>query len=174
MKIILDAGHGGKDPGAIGGNLQEKDLALAIVRKIAARCLPLDVCFTRQDDVFVPINERAKMANTMGADCFVSVHLNSAANFTANGIETLCYSEKGDSYKLANMMQDALIKETGAQNRGVKIRPDLGVLRGTKMTAILIECGFISHALERTKLASAAYQDKIAKTVAAVLKYVYK
>lgn len=174
MKIILDAGHGGKDPGAIGGNLQEKDLALAIVQKIAARCLPLDVCLTRKNDAFVSINERAKIANTLNADCFVSIHMNAAANENAHGIETLCYSEKGDSYKLANMMQAALIKATGAENRGIKIRPDLGVLRGTKMTAILIECGFISNTLERTKLASAEYQDKIAQTVAAVLKYVFK
>lgn len=168
-KLFLDAGHGGKDCGATRDGVKESDINLALTEKIAAVADNMEIKHSRETDVFVGINERAKMANAWGADVFVSIHVNAAANETANGIETLCYSDNGKSYALAKDMQAALIKGTGATDRGVKIRPDLGVLRLTKMPAILIEIGFISNNRERDRLVSVPYQDKLAEIIASVI-----
>ncbi len=89
--VVVDPGHGGKDPGAISGNLQEKDITLDISRRLATKLrnyLKCTVLLTRAKDVFLPLEERTAFANTKGADLFVSIHVNSAANSGLNGIET--------------------------------------------------------------------------------------
>lgn len=91
-RIVVDPGHGGHDPGAVGpGGLQEKDVVLAIglkLRELFKEELGLDVVMTRATDVFIPLEERTAIANKVGADLFVSVHANAAANRQASGIET--------------------------------------------------------------------------------------
>ncbi len=94
FKVVLDAGHGGKDPGAIGNGVQEKDVTLALVLKIGKileQYKDIDVVFTRKTDVFITLNERPKIANRAKADVFVSIHCNSTANPNPFGTETFVF-----------------------------------------------------------------------------------
>ena len=141
-KIFIDAGHGGKDPGAVNGNVFEKDIALKISLKLneILKSRGFQTQLSRTSDVFIELNERARKANNFGSDIFVSVHLNSAANTQANGIENLVYSYNGQNKKLGDDIQNALIMAINAKNQGVKERPELAVLNSTKIPAVLIEC----------------------------------
>lgn len=91
-RVVVDPGHGGHDPGAIGqSGLQEKDVALAIGLKLREKLkdeLGLDVVMTRSTDVFIPLEERTAIANKVGADLFISIHANASPNRNASGIET--------------------------------------------------------------------------------------
>jgi N-acetylmuramoyl-L-alanine amidase len=89
--VVLDPGHGGKDPGAVSGKFYEKNITLDLAQRVAVRLrkyLDCQVLLTRSADVFVPLEERTAFANTKGADLFVSIHVNSAANSKLNGVET--------------------------------------------------------------------------------------
>lgn len=167
-KIFIDAGHGGKDSGATNGNTFEKDIALKIALKLnnILKLRGFQTQLSRTTDVFVELYERAKKANNFASDIFVSVHLNSAANADASGIETLVYSYDGQNKKLGDDIQNALIAATNAKNRGVKERPDLVVLNSTKMPAVLVEVGFISNTSEKNLLVTDSYQSKIASAIA--------
>lgn len=172
MRICIDAGHGGRDPGAVNGNYYEKDAALDIALKLG-KYLSLagaDVIYTRKTDVTgeLELRERTNHANAAGADYFISVHLNSAAAKSAKGIETFAYSQGGTSYKLATAVQKAVIAATGATDRGVKTA-NYHVLRESNMPAILIETGFISNDAEAYKLFDVKYQDTIAKAAATAI-----
>lgn len=168
--FYLDAGHGGKDPGAVNDNLglQEKIAALEICLKlgIALEAEGADVFYSRTDDSYHSITARANQANSLNVTAFISIHLNSAENASANGIETLVYATKGIAYELAGKIQKNMVDSTGWKDRGIKARPDLGVLRLTKMPADLIECGFISNDKEAQELFKPAIQNKISKAIA--------
>ncbi|MBR6301185.1 N-acetylmuramoyl-L-alanine amidase [bacterium] len=166
-KIFIDAGHGGKDPGAVNGDIYEKDIALQIALKLnnALKNNGFETSMSRSTDVFIPLAERAKKANKFGADFFVSIHLNSAGNSSANGIETLVYENKGVNNQLATNIQNELIKITGATNRGIKEQKKLVVLNSTKMPAVLIEVGFISNFSEGTLLLFNSCQKGIAQAI---------
>jgi N-acetylmuramoyl-L-alanine amidase len=100
-RVVVDAGHGGKDTGAIGPRgVREKDLALAIARKVAARlkALGLQVVMTRKGDTFVPLDERTRIANESHADLFVSIHCNAARRRKLEGIETWTLNVSSDRY----------------------------------------------------------------------------
>lgn len=173
-KIFIDAGHGGKDSGATNGNYFEKDIALKIALKLneMLELKGFKTQLSRTTDVFVELNERAKKANQFNADIFVSIHLNSATNSSANGIETLVYKNQGKNYVLGANIQNELIQTMSATNRGIKERPELCVLNSTKMPAVLIEVGFLSNAREKSFLVLDAYQNKIALAIAnGILKY---
>ncbi len=91
-KVVIDAGHGGEDPGAVGSKGKEKDVTLAVAlelgKLISENCPDVDVFYTRKTDVFIPLYNRSKIANDKHADLFISIHCNSADNKTANGVET--------------------------------------------------------------------------------------
>ena len=91
-KIVIDAGHGGEDPGAIGSKCKEKDITLAVAlevgKLISENCPDVDVSYTRKTDVFIPLYNRSKIANDKHADLFISIHCNSSDNRSANGVET--------------------------------------------------------------------------------------
>lgn len=165
--ICIDPGHGGKDPGAVNGEYQEKRLALEIAYKLTDKITPYDfkVLLTRQGDKYLSLQERCDMANKCKCDLFISIHINSATNPAANGIETLCY-EEFQSKNLAKYIQKALISATGAKDRGVKVTNMLYVLNNTKMPAVLIEAGFISNQEDLYSLVDDDYQDKIAGAIA--------
>ena len=162
-KVFVDAGHGGKDSGASGFGKNEATINLEIAKKVEQKLKAknIQVKMSRErDDVFVPLGERAQLANNYGADVFVSIHQNSAQP-SASGIETY-YHDKKEMYKpLASDIQTDIIKQTGAKNRGVK-SSNLAVLRESNMPSALVENGFVTNRNEYNKLINQEYQDKLA------------
>lgn len=146
-KIFIDPGHGGKDPGAGGNGLAEKDVALTVSKLLKTELLisGFDVRMSREGDTYPSLADRYTAANAWGADYFISIHCNSAADPAASGTETLVYALGSKAANMAAVVQNSLVRALGTRDRGVKARPDLAVLRGTKMPAILVECGFISN-----------------------------
>lgn len=97
--IVIDPGHGGKDTGAIGNGYREKDIALAVSKKLAENLRDdFKVIMTRSTDVFIPLQERAEIANKNNSDFFISIHLNSGPNVTASGVEVFYYSKNPSAY----------------------------------------------------------------------------
>lgn len=145
-KIMLDAGHGGADPGAVYNGRQEKDDNLELtldVGKILEQN-GVDVVYTRTDDVYQTPFEKARLANASGADYFISFHRNSSPMANQyNGVEVLVYDKSGVKYEMAQNILGAL-GEAGFREIGVKERPGLVVLRRTEMPALLVETGFLN------------------------------
>lgn len=144
--IVLDAGHGGANPGAVYNGRQEKDDALELVMAIG-RILEangVNVYYTRTTDVYETPLQKAQEANVAGADYFVSIHRNSSPfpnQYT--GIESLVYSPYGEAARLAENINERL-EDVGYENQGVNQRQNLIVLRRTQMPAVLVEVGFIN------------------------------
>ena len=144
--IMMDAGHGGRDPGAVYNGRQEKDdtlrLALAVGENLQNN--GIDVEYTRTTDVYETPYEKAMEANEAGVDLFISIHRNSfPSDNTAFGVESLVYDLSGLKYEIAESVNQQL-EAVGFRNLGVKARPNLVVLKRTKMPAVLIEVGFIN------------------------------
>ena len=161
--------NGGYDPGAVAfDGLREKDVVLDISRRLAAklRSFDMDVVLTRETDVYIPLLERAYIANEANADLFVSVHTNAVTSRQAHGAEVLVYSLTSSSVPIAEDILDNLT-ELGLRNRGVKPRPDLTVLRRTAMPAVLVETAFISCKGEpdRTILRTEDGLERIAEAI---------
>ena len=158
VKIVLDAGHGGRDPGAVGNGLREKDVTLTIVTKIGEMLKEyerVDVHYTRTDDQFIELSERAAMANRIGADFFLSVHVNAGGIFNGN------VSKETVSYQ--NIIHDEVMKAIGdVRDRGKK-RASYAVLRQTNMPALLTENLFIDNAGDAAKLKSDEFLSQIAR-----------
>ena len=168
MKVCIDAGHGGTDPGAVGQNgALEEDIALSVSEQVGAalqRC-GIQVIYTRITDKHMSLSERAAVANKAGADAFVSVHCNSATNAAAQGTETYAFSKQSKGYPLAKMVHQELIAVTGTVDRGLKTK-NYAVLRDTGMAAALVELGFISNVDEEQLLQNAGWQCKVAEAIA--------
>ena len=168
MRIVIDPGHGGSDPGAVGPNgLKEAHVNLAVALKVAEklRKAGVEVKLTRTSDVFVDLQPRCDIANSFGADYFVSIHCNSAGTPEAKGTETYCYKFGGQGEVLAKAIQAELIATTGRANRGVKTA-NYYVLRRTDMPAVLTELAFISNPEEEHLLGSDDFQEKCASAIA--------
>lgn len=167
-KIVVDAGHGGKDPGAVNGTKYEKTANLAIAKKVGAKLQAkgYKVKYTRTGDKELTLKERCQISNKYDADFFISIHCNAAASKEASGIETWRYTTVGALTKeLADNVQTELISATGWKDRGVKKSSTLYVLKKTIASAILVECGFISNDAECKKLFNSTYQNKIANAI---------
>lgn len=169
--FYLDPGHGGSDPGAVNDNFgfREKIAALEIALKLGLilEAQGAAIFYSRIDNDIRPgLTQRANDANSLNVTAFISIHLNSAENKAASGIETLVYSLNGTAAQLAEKVQGNMVAATGFKNRGVKARPDLTVLAKTKMPAILCEVGFISNDSEALQLFNIHTQDKIADAIA--------
>ncbi len=144
-KVAVDAGHGGRDPGAVYNGRREKDdnlaLALEVGRILEAN--GVDVEFTRTEDVYDTPYEKAMKGNASGADLFVSIHRNAFPTpNTVSGVETLVYTDEGMQGDVARAINENLAS-LGFEDRGVKERQNLVVLRRTSMPALLVEAGFI-------------------------------
>ena len=144
--IMLDAGHGGRDPGAVYNGRQEKDdtLALALAVGEILESYGFRVIYSRTEDVYESPYQKAAKANASGADIFISIHRNSSpeAN-TYSGVESLVYNKSGIKLEMAENINEQL-ETVGFFNLGVKERPGLVVLRRTRMPAVLVEVGFIN------------------------------
>ncbi|UOR10869.1 N-acetylmuramoyl-L-alanine amidase [Halobacillus amylolyticus] len=165
-RIVLDPGHGGKDPGAIGNSLQEKDVVLNIAKRVESKLLEkgYDILMTRTDDTFVTLENRAKQANTWGADLFISIHANGYHDSSAKGIETFYSAGGSKARNLADLVQEHVISKTSNLSRGV-FKADYFVLRHTNMPAILAETGFVSNKEDAELLKSEDYREQIAKGI---------
>lgn len=166
FKIVIDAGHGGRDQGAAGRKAQEKDITLKIAQRtgkyIRRRTRGVDVILTRDKDEFISLNERANFANFCQADLFISIHANSARGY-AEGTETFVWNKRHNpwSLKLAQLIQEEYTERGKRKNRGVK-KANFAVLRNTNMPAVLTEVGFISNAQEEKYLRSRRGRRKLA------------
>jgi len=151
--IVLDAGHGGRDPGAVGtlaGAPQRREsddnLRLTLAVGNILRNRGCNIIYTRETDVFVPLGERARIANNRNADLFVSIHRNASVNANANGIENWIHTNAdARTTQIANTVLNYLAREPHQSNRGIQ-RGNFQVLRETRMPAMLLEVGFISNA----------------------------
>lgn len=176
-KIVLDAGHGGRDAGCASRHedYEEKSLALSTTFLVqeALRKLGYEVVLTRNHDVYLPLSTRADLANTQGADLFVSIHYNYAISQEVEGIEVYYYKDEKnpgsqrivESKKLAQKVLSSLLDTTNANSRGVK-QANFAVVRETKMPAVLIEAGFLSNKKERHRLRDPAYLRALADGIA--------
>jgi len=192
-RIVIDPGHGGKDPGIVSATLgfTEKAATLdtALRLKLLLEKRGFEVILTREKDTFVDLDDRPAAANKLKADCFISLHYNGGAkgDATTAGIETYCltpagqYStnkasgraditaEPGNRFDTFNLLlgwnvQRSLVKATGAEDRGVR-RARFAVLRPLNCPGILVEGGFISSRAEGAQIANAAYRQKLAEAI---------
>lgn len=166
--VMLDPGHGGRDPGAVGiGGLQEKGVVLAVSHHVAAalQAQGVAVQMTRQSDQTVDLQPRADVATAAGATVFVSIHAN-AVNMQrpeVNGLETYYYSEAGRV--LATALQNQVLSTMAMNDRGVRQARFL-VLRRTAMPAALIEIGFVTGAIDAPKLRDPRWQAQMGQAIA--------
>jgi N-acetylmuramoyl-L-alanine amidase len=175
MIIVLDPGHGGADKGGQSLGRLEKDTVLVaqdFVWKVLAE-MGHTVIPTRVKDIYIPRGERAAIANREGADCFVSLHAN-AGSREAKGPWTIHAKGSVRGKALAQAIQTPLAKMAGGSSRAVY--PDesgwvgdrrLTVLRQTKMPAVIVEMGFMTHPVEAKLLSDDLYIEKLSRAIAA-------
>ncbi len=183
--VVLDPGHGGRDTGANGARLQEKevnlDIALQAGEILAQR--GFEVAYTRDDDTYLTLSERCQIANELNAAVFVSVHCNSAENSSATGTETYYYAsledperfmQKEQRYKLARLLQQNLVRQLGLADRGVK-QDRFTVIMDTNMPSALVETAFINNPSEEACLMDKSFRSKAARAIAdAITEYMNK
>lgn len=171
-KVVVDAGHGGYDPGAIYDDRQEKDITLQISRKVKQYLeeAGVTVYMTRSEDRFVALAERVEVSNTIEPDVFVSVHANALpTNPHMEGLQT--YYTHSKSKKLASAVHQQLLDDVKMPDQRVRTA-NFWVCKHTDAPAILIETGFMTCAKERRRLVDDNYQTEIAKAIArGVIKY---
>lgn len=144
--IMLDAGHGDRDPGAVYNGRQEKDDTLALTLAVGEILQErgIDVLYTRTTDIYESPYQKAMEANAAGVDFFISIHRNSSPEpNTYSGVESLVYNKSGIKLEMAENINEQL-EAVGFVNLGVKERPGLVILRRTRMPAVLVEVGFIN------------------------------
>jgi N-acetylmuramoyl-L-alanine amidase len=165
--VVVDAGHGGHDPGAVVSGVREKDLNLTLALLVARKAQGvrgLRVVLTRSTDTYVDLVERVKMAEALGAALYLSIHANYHRDPKVCGIETWVDTNAGpESQRLAECVQRAVVSAVGGADRGVR-RQTL-YLRHTSLPAALVEVGFLSCPAERKKLLDPAYQERIAEGI---------
>jgi len=169
MQVMIDPGHGGYDPGAVGNGLQEKDITLSIALQLSPLLVynGIGVGLTRtgdyapnhlENDLNGELNARATLSNNYGADLFVSIHINSGGG---TGQEVLIAGTGGRAEQAANKVYDQINKVTGWANRGIKTQNVL-VLNKTNCPAILTENGFIDSVSDSTKLKDPVFIHSLA------------
>lgn len=177
--IILDAGHGGTDPGALGydeeGNiiLKEKDVNLTIANKVAELLTQKGIAFkqTRSTDTYLKLQEITDFANSFDADMFVSIHSNAMEDTEISGTMVLYNGNGSDVYgidgkTIASNIKKEIIRNVDIYDRGIISRPGLWVLRKTFMPAALVECAFVTNEGDRELLMNEDVLDMFAKSVA--------
>ncbi|MCL2356910.1 MAG: N-acetylmuramoyl-L-alanine amidase [Defluviitaleaceae bacterium] len=181
--IVLDAGHGGWDPGKVQGTVEEKHINLSITKKVQTFLEQggATVIVTRTDDSELSKNKRGDMytrrtiANSSGADIFVSIHQNSFSQDNVKGAQVFYFDTSGNSERLATAIQTRLCEFADPSNRfKPKANDNYYVLKQTSMPAVLVECGFLTNYAERQKLLNDDYQEKIAWSIyLGILDYFY-
>ena len=165
-RVIIDAGHGGKDKGAHRGLVYEKNLNLQVAKRVEAllKAKGMPVTMTRRSDTYISLASRAAIANRYRHAVFVSIHFNAHTSSRYHGVESYYYGTEGS--KLAAHIHLRLLSRLKIRNRDTRQRKDLAVLRRTKCPAVLIECGYISNPAERKRCTTSAYQYNCARAIA--------
>lgn len=163
--IVIDAGHGGSDTGAIGGGIYEKDITLDLAKRIENILIQkgYDVKMTRNDDSYVSLEERVQISEEYEPDIFVSVHVNSSVKPEINGIETHYYHQ--ESVALAQTVHASFASTVPATNRGL-FKSKFYVINHTTSPAILVEIGFISNVAERAEITGEKRKQATAQSIA--------
>ncbi len=165
-RIVVDPGHGGSDPGAIApSGAYEKDLVWDIGEQLARllKAAGADVYLTRQGDQTVDVRERARMANSVGADVLISIHMNTFRDKNKSGAEVYHCSLSPVTHRLAQIMQDQLVA-LGFANSGVK-KAEFYILKETHMPAVLAEIGYLTNPADERKLLDPAFRTRIAEAL---------
>jgi N-acetylmuramoyl-L-alanine amidase len=170
VTVVIDPGHGGKDPGAMGRGISiypEKTLTLSIAIQVGQnlRNRGVNVIYTRSDDRFIELDERANISNRNSAYLFVSIHIDSSNNRRATGATVYMSRSPGSkSRHVASCIASAL-RSSGIECRGVK-QANYRVLSANDRPCVLVECGFISNYGEAQQLCNYGYQARIAAAIA--------
>lgn len=165
-KIVIDPGHGGKDPGAEGvsGN-HERAYTLALSQKVfdLLQQEPMfEAYMTRTDDTFVDLEDRNQFANDLDVDALVSIHGNTYADPDVSGTETYYYAD--DSIPFAREVHEHLVEAAGFRDRGVR-KESWKVLTGSNNLAILLEVGFLTNPSDEMEMLSESHQDRTAQGI---------
>ena len=186
--VVIDAGHGGNDPGKIGvdGSL-EKDINLKIARKVKAylEASDVQVVLTREDDQglytekdskkkMADMNRRCQIINETSPALTVSIHQNSYPEEYVHGAQVFYYNGSSGGKQLAGLIQTQLVQDLDPENhRQIKPNDSYYLLKKTKGTIVIVECGFLSNAAEAGKLCDEAYQDRVAWSIhKGILQYI--
>ncbi len=179
--VVIDPGHGGSDsPGTVWGGVKEESLVLAVGMDIYAykdelNAEGIGIYMTRTEDEYVALYDRSGFANDLGADLFISLHLNSLDGYesqTTSGVEAL-YSQSDDtksSKRLAKILVNEVSDILGARNRGLVEGDDIAIVRDSKVPVALLEGGFMSNSSEFSKLQSDEYQKRMAAGVVGAIR----
>ena len=181
--VVISAGHGGRDPGAVKGDIHEADINLDIALKLDSilRRMGIDTLMIRTDDTFYSLDDRVLIANKNNAALFISIHSNALDDPDFDGLMTLVHSgainyKKINGRTAGEIIHKSLIDATGATDRGVRFRDNIIVLKDTAMPAVEIEAGFLTNEAELVKLLDDTYQMTIAEAaasgIAEVLEYI--
>lgn len=177
ITVVIDAGHGGTDPGHLPNNkklLPEKDLNLAIANFVGGYIKKylsnVDVVYTRTDDSFVSLDDRVIIANKKKVDYFISIHCNANDRDVVHGTETHVHDlNSAKSVKLASILEKEFTNRAGRKSRGIKDSQDrehsLQVLKYTLMTSVLVECGFLTNEKEANYLNTLEGQEVLASAI---------
>ena len=164
-RVVLDAGHGGTDTGAIGGGINEKDITLDVAKRVEKllKQKGYEVKMTRVDDTFVSLQKRVEISEAYTPDIFVSIHVNSSVKPEITGVETHYYHQ--ESMLLAQTVHSSFASAVHSPNRGL-FKSKFYVINHTTSPAILVEIGFISNSDERTALTGESRKQATAKSIA--------
>lgn len=172
--VVVDAGHGGSQPGAIKSGYMEKEINLEIVLKMKEILDTMEnvrVYYTRLSDVHVELQDRAALARDSEANVFISIHQNSMPhdNSSTNGVlvyyDVNAEDSPTNSYALAMICKEEMIAATGCNDKGLMTNNNLHIVREAKVPVALVECGFMSNREELNKLITSEYQEKIANAL---------
>lgn len=163
--VVIDAGHGGKDPGCHWNGLVEKDLCLDVARRLNSilQGKGVKTVMTRTDDTYVELSDRAGIANRHEDAIFVSIHFNASRDHSVSGFEVHHRSKKG--LALAQCIEKCMGEAVKGRKRDGDWQ-DYKVLRETQATAVLVECGFISHKGEAARCADPDHRQALATGIA--------
>ncbi|WP_434310105.1 N-acetylmuramoyl-L-alanine amidase [Hominifimenecus sp. rT4P-3] len=177
--VVLDAGHGGSDPGKVGtNNALEKEVNLAIAKKVQAKLeeAGVEVLMTREDDgglyqegdsnkKIADLNARCRLIEKSGADITVSIHQNSYHDNSISGPQVFYYKDSAEGKKLAEILQASFDGVVEKNTRKAKANDNYYLLLHTKCPLVIVECGFLSNPGEADQLITEEYQEKIAEAV---------
>ena len=179
--VVIDAGHGGDDPGKVGVHQElEKDINLQIAKMLKNELenARIRVVMTRETDADLTdadasnkkrqsLQRRCELASKENADCVVSIHQNSYTDASVKGAQVFYYSESEDGKRLAEILQQCLVEDVDPENhRLAKGNDSYYLLKKMESPTVIVECGFLSNPEEATLLSTEEYQMKIAKAIA--------